>query len=155
MERTIISQDDLDDPATRTLTTQTTKDDYLARVVKMIPAEVVAVYLFVDGAIKGLPVKPEPPATAGKGPYFDIVQLSWIFFFVFLVATWAYMHRVAKVKKIRQVAESTLAFAVWVFAIGGPFIYWSNWLPSLGGIAVALYTFGLPIVDPKAGKLKP
>lgn len=88
-------------------------DDYLGRLVKYIPAEVVAIYLAATGFV---------PATAD-----DRQTWLWIIFAVCAVLTPIYFYIATKDKKNRkgplyiQVLLATLAFPVWVFAVGGPF----------------------------------
>jgi hypothetical protein len=152
MERTWVTQADLDDPDIRVLTTQTTKDQYLDRVAKMIPAEVIALYLFLDGMFKSLPVKPDPLPPTDKTVYPPTELLIWVTFLIFIPLCAAYMIRVARVKKNRQVVETVLAFVAWVAGVGGPFILWDWWFPAYGAAIVALYSFVVPMVDRNAGR---
>ena len=51
--------------------------------------------------------------------------------------------RVQRVSKKAQLAISTLAFAVWVFSLGGPFQSFSWYNPFYGSVLLPLYTFGI------------
>jgi hypothetical protein len=52
------------------------------------------------------------------------------------------------VDKYLQLAISTGAIAVWIFALGGPFAYQTWYQSYYGGILAALYTFAVPIINP-------
>jgi len=106
-------------------------DSYADRLLKYIPSEVIAVYLTVDAILKS--------ATDMRIP------VLWVVFLVLLVATPFYLWRVANIVKKDQIAISTLAFIVWVFAMGGPFISLSFYHPVYGAVALPLFTFLVPI----------
>src|SRR5690349_4248494 len=82
-------------------------DGYVARIVKYIPGENVGVFVFIRGLF---------PPNAGK--------TQWILFFVSLALVPAYMTLAArsanKSALLSQVVIATLAFVIWVIAIGGP-----------------------------------
>ena len=123
---------------TRTARTPQDKADaFTDRLLKYIPTEVVALYVTLDGLSRAAP--PNVPKQA----------LLWIVFFVLLVGTWFYLRRVQAVKKVEQLIISTLAFAVWVFSLGGPFAAYPWWSPFLGTMLLPLYTFVIPIFQPK------
>ena len=110
-------------------------DTYKDRLLKYIPTEVVATYIFVDGIAR--------TAT-------DTVQASmlhWIIFLALLVGTWFYLLRVQHVTKRQQLVMSTLAFAVWVLSLGGPFASFGWYSPVYGAILLPLYTFAIPIIQ--------
>src|SRR5712664_2957247 len=85
-------------------------EDYLGRVAKYIPAEIVALYLTTSGMVPlGPDHKPRHLAL------WIIFGLSWCFaplYFVFATA------RNKKHPLWPQVLLASLAFPVWVFAIG-------------------------------------
>jgi hypothetical protein len=116
-------------------------DRYKDRIIKLIPGEVVAVYLFLSGLIAST-----DPAKIPQDKLLTIV------FLILLALTWPYLSRIAGVSNRTQVAISTVAFAVWVFSLGGPFPYlmglvgW-KYQPIYGGIILPLYTFAVPILD--------
>ena len=114
-------------------------DGYLDRLLKYIPGEVVAFYLGVEGALRTL----QPAASPGGAA-------QWTLFLLTLAATPFWLRRVAKVAKWKQVALSTAAFAVWVFALPGPFATFGWYQPALGTIAILGYTFIVPIVGVEA-----
>lgn len=116
-------------------------DGYTSKVVKLIPTEVVALYLFLSGIIAAA-----RPAEADRGPVLTFV------FGALLVLTAPYLRRVAGVRNRLQVGISTVAFGVWVFSLGGPFVYLLqlagfSYDQLWGAILLGLYTFIVPIFD--------
>jgi hypothetical protein len=82
-------------------------DDFLGRLVKYIPAELVGLYLAVRGVI---------PRDAEPAVLWGVAMLSWIFVPVyFWFATTRDHERPLK----EQILLATIAFPIWVFAIGG------------------------------------
>lgn len=113
-----------------------TEDDYLSKVVKYIPAEIVAVFVTINGILK-----PDPNVPA---------IFHWLLFIVLLVLTPLYIWRFASVKGLpppyAQVAISTISFIIWVFALGGPFDF-LGWYKSIyGSILLILFTLVPPLI---------
>jgi hypothetical protein len=110
-------------------------DDYQARLLKYIPAEVVAVYLTLDGIVRSaanqLPQKP----------------WLWIIFVILLIGTPIYLWRITKVTKKVQLIISTLSFAVWIFALGGAFATTPWYKPVYGTLLLPIYTFIVPFFE--------
>lgn len=107
-------------------------DDYQSRLLKYIPAEVVAVYLTLEGIVK---------SAADQQ-----IWLLWVIFGLLLIGTPLYLWRVAKVPRKVQLSISTIAFAVWIFALGGPFASQTWYEPVYGAILLPIYTFFVPII---------
>src|SRR5260370_34087312 len=106
-------------------------DDYLGRLVKYVPAEIIALYLTVAGII--------PPDPTGR----PRATVPWVVFFGCLVLvpvfTWVATTRHGRPPLTAQVVISTLAFPIWAFAIGGPFASLA-WVPprvAPGGVPLA------------------
>ncbi len=112
-------------------------DDYSTRLLKYIPAEVIAVYVFVEGIIKS------------SSDASSIQTLLWIAFAAIFVLTPLYLWRVQKVQKWVQVVVSTIAFAVWVFSIGGPFVLLAWYKAIYGAVLLPLFTFAVGIIEPE------
>jgi len=110
-------------------------DDYKMRLLKYIPAEIVAGFLAIDGIIK---------STTEVS-----VVVSWIVFFVLLVLTPFYAWRITtepnKPTAKADIIVSTIAFFVWVFALGGPFSSLGWYLPIYGAILLIVYTLTIPV----------
>lgn len=120
---------------------ETTADDYTTKVVKLIPTEAVALYLFLSGVISSA-----RPTEADRGPILTFV------FGTLLLLTVLYLKRVAGVRSTTQLVISTIAFPVWVFSLGGPFVYLLSLIgwrydQLWGAVLLPLYTFLVPIID--------
>lgn len=116
-------------------------DGYKERLLKYIPAESVALYLTLDGICRASWA--DEGTKLWKGLLFSLLLV--------LVLTPLYLRRVGRVEKRGQIAMSTLAFVVWVAAVGGWFATLSWWEPAFGSIALVVVTALLPLIeDPPA-----
>ena len=72
-------------------------------------------------------------------------------FIVMLLMTPFFLHLVQKVKKKRQLGISTVSFAVWAFALGGPFTQFPYpWYhPIYGALLLPIFTFTIPMWEAK------
>jgi hypothetical protein len=111
-------------------------DGYTSRLLKYIPAESVALYLTLQGII-----------VSGRG---DNPPNSWLWLIlgVGIVGTPIYLARIAGVRKVIQLAVSTIAFGIWVFALGGAFASLSWYEPFIGSLALVIFTFFAPLISP-------
>lgn len=86
-----------------------TQDDYLGRLLKYIPAELVGLYLAARGVV---------PATAT-----DLDTTLWIVALVTWILVPVYLYvvtsRGGQKPLFWQITLGTIAFPVWVFSIGG------------------------------------
>lgn len=115
-------------------------DDYLDRLVKYIPSEVIALYLGVTNVA---------PA--------DHWRALWI---ITVLATacvpiymWYATQSAGRPTLWSQILISSVAFPIWVFAIGGPFRYFHNWYPQnrwIAAVIISFSTFLLGVYKPKA-----
>ena len=112
-------------------------DTYKEKLLKLIPAEVVALYVVLVGVVSG----------AGTGV--PTVQIAWFIFGVGILATILHLWRIEKVDAWSQIFISAGAFVVWVFALGGPFETLSWYNPVYGAILLVLYTFFVPMFTGK------
>jgi|SRR5215208_2066691 len=112
-------------------------DDYVDRLLKYIPAESVALYLTLQGIIL---------SGAAEAPNLN----TWLWFIlgIGLIGTTLYQWRVLKIEKVVQLAVSTAAFGVWVFALGGAFASLSWYEPFIGSLALVIFTFFAPLISP-------
>jgi hypothetical protein len=108
-------------------------DSYNDRVLKYIPAEVVTLYLSVDGLVRA---KQNSPV------------LSWGLFAFGLVATILYLKFSAGVTKPLQLIVSAVAFCVWAISIGSPSTYIAGYDAIYGAIALPLFTFLAGMIKP-------
>jgi hypothetical protein len=126
-------------PQAQAVPTPQAPDDYRAKLMKYIPGEVVSLYVALEAVVK---TSSTSPAQA-QGAY-------WLVFGVCLIGTPLYLWRLGKVHKSAQLLISTVAFAVWVFALGGPFDGW-DWYQThrlYPALIVPIYTFLTALVDP-------
>jgi hypothetical protein len=113
-------------------------DDYKTKLMKYIPAEVIGLYVALEGIVKS-------SATDGRQ------EAYWFIFVVGLIVTPLYLWRIGKVDKSVQLLISTLAFAVWVFALGGPFesLDWYRSHRLYPALTLPIYTFLVAMINPK------
>ena len=118
-------------------------NSFIQILLKLIPSEVIAVTVFLQGVMPQLLV-----------PHLIVTA-------VLLAITPLYLSRVMGVKSRPQLVISTLSLAVWIYAIrGGPvqfirYPYYQHWY---GAVALALWTLIPPmfLTSPSAGqKVKP
>lgn len=119
-----------------------TADGYLSRLAKYIPAEIVGLYLFVTGVI---------PQTGSEPNWLAL----WVVFAACLVLTFVYMWHMTRQEGGKplwpQIVLATIAFPIWVFAIGGPFkafAWYESWIASII-LAFATVVFGM--IRPASG----
>jgi hypothetical protein len=99
------------------------EDDYLTKVVKYIPPEVLAAYLFMAGVIDSNVTNKHDHA----------IWLGSLLVGV-LVLTIPYDLRVLKIVRWSQIGMSVLGMAVYVFAVGGWFAtttWYHQWYASI------------------------
>ncbi|HEX4309900.1 MAG TPA: hypothetical protein VHZ25_07715 [Acidobacteriaceae bacterium] len=121
-------------------------DDYLDRLVKYIPAEIIALYLGASNVV---------PHSGRKN---EVIAL-WVIAVLTTICTPIYMRYATKDWKTQptlwsQVIISSIAFPIWVFAMGGPFeATWPNWYPNnkwIAAIVISFATFLAGIYQPTA-----
>jgi hypothetical protein len=108
-------------------------DDYKSRLLKYIPAEVVAVYLTLDSIVR---------SAVNRA---SLQGWLWLIFAFGLMVTPLFLWRIAKVRRANQLIISTISFAVWVFALGGAFAAYSWYQSFEGAIALVMCTFLIPM----------
>jgi hypothetical protein len=157
MSRTVVTQKDVDRQlqavrenakaasaegmVAATQTKVETPDGYKDRLLKYIPAEVVAIYLALLSVLKAA-----PPATT------PIVTAEWFVFGIILIVTIPWQRKILKISKWQQVAIGTVAFVFWAISLGDPFdTSWNAWYrPLYGTMAMMLYTFLIPLFEPES-----
>jgi hypothetical protein len=85
-----------------------TPDNYASQIVKLIPVDIVGVYLGISNLIDGQKIT--SPST-----------IQWIVFFTILVITPFYLYRAAGVTDKRQIIIACFSFIIWSLSLGGPF----------------------------------
>lgn len=117
-------------------------DRYRDRLLKYIPGEVVVAWGTIQGIVEQAQSSSTPPDKH------QITVILWIVFAVLLIATPLYQWKLLKVRKPVQLAVATIGFAVWVFYFGGPFATFGWYEPLYGAIALPLFTFLIPLLEP-------
>ena len=142
MARTIITSADIGlDSASSPQSADTggvEPDDYKSKLMKYIPGEVVALYVTLEAMVKSSVV-------AG-----DSTSAYWVIFLIGLAGTPFYLWGGAKIWKVKQIVISTMSFAVWVFALGGPFesLEWYQAHKVYAAMVLPVYTFMVATLDP-------
>ncbi len=115
-------------------------DNYMARVLKHIPSEIVMAYVAIEGVLRTSYNASVPQERE------ILLKLLWIVFGALTVLTPLWLLRVMKVRRFSQLCVSTLSVPVWLFALGGPFALQDWYQPAFGAIVLPLYTLVVPIV---------
>jgi hypothetical protein len=116
-------------------------DNYISRVLKYIPSEIVMAYVAVDGILRS---SYDPHGLHERQ---ILSRLLWITLFALTVLTPLWLWRVMRVRRPLQLFLSTLSVPVWLFALGGPFTFLSWYEPAFGAIALPFYTLIVPIIS--------
>jgi hypothetical protein len=111
-------------------------DNYLSRLLKYIPTEIVMVFVSVEGVLR---------SSFGNNPEYLKTGL-WILAGVLTFLTPIWLWRVMRVKSLRHLFLSTLSLPIWMFAIGGPFTFFNWYTQSLGSVVLPIYTLVVPII---------
>ncbi|MGH2666515.1 hypothetical protein [Flavobacterium sp.] len=108
-------------------------NNYRERLVKLIPSEIISVYITINGLILSLD---------------DNIKdsISWISMLILIVITPFYLFRISGVTKRNQILFSTISLIIWVFATAPPAIsdYPENVLKIIASTVLALQTLFIP-----------
>ncbi len=116
-------------------------DDYMSRVLKHIPTEIVMAYVSIEGVLRTT-YNPGVPHERDL-----LLKLLWGVAVALTVITPLWLWRVMRVKRLEQLVISTLSVPVWLFALGGPFAFQPWYKPALGAVVLPLYTLIVPIIS--------
>ena len=113
-------------------------DNYLDKITKLIPSEILGVWITIKTMVEGNDSIPENSILLG-------IFMFWLFL------TFAYIRllpaELEKKPTVKQGIISVGAFMVWAIAIGGkPFISISWYHPIYGSILMVLYTVVIPLI---------
>ena len=120
------------------------RDDFLGRVVKYIPAEIIGLYLSARGFAS-------QDSSDSVRVVAVIAILAWILVPVYF---WVATTRNQQKPLLIQILLATIAFPVWVFAIGGPpvsAIGWYQHHQSISSIVLIFVTFVFGLISPPPG----
>lgn len=113
-----------------------TPDDYRDKLMKYIPGESVAFYLMLENTAVG--------SFANDAGAFQMAL--WFIFALGILGTIIYLWGISKVRDVRQILITTIAFIVWVFSLGGPFAF-IQYHEFFGSVALGFTTFVIPALD--------
>jgi hypothetical protein len=111
-------------------------DEYKDRLLKYIPADIIAVYLALRSLVDLVKNRAAAPVV-----YFVI-------FGIILLVTIPWQRKVAKIRKWQQVWIGFGAFIVWAISLGEPFTAneLGSWYDAAyGAMLLVLYTFLIPL----------
>ncbi|MBL0911740.1 MAG: hypothetical protein IBJ09_05155 [Bacteroidia bacterium] len=149
MSRNIVTRADVAaSPAFKTLADGTPdpaaapkkEDKYTDKLIKLIPAEIVSVYLGIYTTIKSTSYGAD-----------DKQLLQWIVFSLILILTPVYLYKMAGVTKWGQIVCSMFAFVLWAFSFGGPagdqkVLQHEFTVQFLVSLLLPLYTLIIPMI---------
>ena len=108
------------------------RNPYKERLLKLIPTEIVAAYLVIEGLI---------PQEATHG-----AVVSLISFGVLLGLIPLYLKKTMQVHQPWQIVFTMVSFVVWVYSLGGPFIHYGLHISYMGSVLLILWTLLIPLV---------
>ena len=119
-------------------------DNYMSRLLKYIPSEIVMAYVAIDGVLSTCY---NPDVWADRQM---LSMLLWIVTGCLTVLTPLWLLRVMRVERFSQLLVATISVPIWLFALGGPFIYLDWYEPAFGSIVLVFYTLIVPIITRRA-----
>ena len=105
---------------------------YKDRLLKLIPTEIVAAYLVIEGMI------PE------EGP--RAAWVSLVSALVLLILIPFYLRQTMSVRRTGQVVFTMISFVVWVYSFGGPFAFYGLYVGYIGSILLVIWTLLIPLL---------
>jgi hypothetical protein len=113
---------------------------YADRTAKYVPGEIIAAYVSIGGILKS--VNAADPLR---------LPVGWMVFALCLVVTPVYLNLFNDKKRPNRshLAVSTVAFAVWGYALGGPFEYAGIYKSWLGSVLLVVFTVLSGLLEPK------
>jgi len=120
------------------------KEDYMGRLLKYIPAEIVGLYLAAKGIVIG------SGASDTDTILWFTAALSWILVPIYL---WVATSQDGEKPLLLQIFLGTIAFPIWIFAIGGPPLTmdWYAHNQYIGSLLLIFATFVFGLIKPKPG----
>ena len=56
-----------------------------------------------------------------------------------------YLRRLYDVKRLGQIIYIMIAFVIWIYTLGEPFLQWGIWQEWIGSALLILYTLTIPL----------
>ena len=119
---------------------ETDRSSFLEVLLKLIPSEVIAVHVFVQGVMP------------------RVFAPTLVVFLLLVGITPLYLYWAMGVRSRPQLAVSTLSLVVWIYALGqGPFRFMRApwWEPWYGSVLLALWTLVPPMFLTRAATASP
>jgi hypothetical protein len=119
------------------------EDHALSKIVKYIPAEMVALYT----ALRGIIIEPNAALTSCS--YYELIFIG------VLILTPIYMYIATREEKKEtpwfQVCIAAIAFCIWVYSFGDVFqwcwILFDGYSAKLGAVVLLLFTASVPVLE--------
>ena len=109
---------------------------YLDRLTKMIPGEVLSLYLVGSGFI------PE-----NESPWWLVAWSGVCLLGVFAIRTYGTADpQTGKGPQWLSVLIAATAFVIWLYSLGGPFVAFGLHKPFVGSLLVLAWTFFVPFI---------
>ena len=115
-----------------------TTDSYFEKLVKYIPADILAAYV----AITGITASVDPPLWLGWGVFGVLLALTPLYVCFVKTEPKGFVS-----SKTFHWVTACLAFSSWVFAMGGPFVMFDWYKPYLGSVVLILTTLIIPVLE--------
>ncbi|MGM0667978.1 MAG: hypothetical protein ACQETA_11710 [Bacteroidota bacterium] len=108
------------------------ENNYRSRLLKLIPSEIVAAYLVIIGFIP-------------EGYEHSKILLTAVTAILLIMIPF-YLISFMSVKGPLQIIFTSMSFLVWVYSIGGPFVYYGIHEAVIGSVLLVLWTLLIPFV---------
>ena len=105
--------------------------NYQDKLLKLIPAEIVAAYLALEGISGTMPKE--------QFNFLIVVIVA------LLVINYFYLVRIHHVQSRVQIIITELSLLVWVFGLGGPFLHFLWYNSAWGSAVVIIWTLLIPL----------
>lgn len=119
--------------------TITSSSNYLEKLVKLIPAEIIGAYL----AIQNLVLNETEVRDA----------VLWISIAILFLLIPFYLKRTQSIRSLSQILVTMISFLVWVYAIGG-IILFPDQPPVIATAVLILWTAAIPVLPISSGSKK-
>ena len=105
---------------------------YKDRLLKLIPSEIVAAYLVIEGII---------PSGAPHAPLVSLMAAL-----VLLILIPFYLKKTMDVKRTGQIILIMVSFIIWIYSLGGPFALYGVHIGYVGSVLLVLWTLAIPLI---------
>jgi hypothetical protein len=105
---------------------------YKDRLLKLIPSEIVAAYLVIEGMI---------PSGETHAPLVSLIAVL-----VLLILIPFYLNKTMNVKRTGQIILTMVSFIIWIYSLGGPFALYGVHIGYVGSVLLVLWTLVIPLM---------